>query len=604
LTASAVKNTSGILYFGDVMKKSMILIFLFISLISAPVSSSDRVDMIVLLDNSISVLPFYDEIQTSLLGRIVSEHLAPGDSFNLITFADTPEVEVAREIRNRNDIENILSYSSLLQPMGNHTDLIMALRFLYKYSLDLPLNNRKKIVILTDGIHDPPESSPYYHYSDEEAVGAVEKAAEDIHKQGWDVSIVEIEEDNNLPVLKNNSVTDESSRIASSQTDDSKINITQQSSKNGVDVIDTVSDSIGTTPKVFNPNEEDMAGIALGMPLVSVPGHLGHVSGSLTVPLTIKNRSNEPLMFSLSKVYSSGKDLLKKKVSVEIKPEGNGELQFELILPDGLVEGEQHLLIELYLVDGERISPEFLELNFLFEVKRGLAGGAAMLLDWKIITVVIALILAIVIILILKKSPRITRQAESPTPSVIASGTEDSEAELKIDRESNAASTKTVKQNELHMESQHPEDLAVMSLTNPDISDDTRIFKKNRPIHMFVFGQNTKSGVSNVQWLGLNRRRSIGNSAGSFFRIFFVKVPTILAEIECREDDFIFYPKAEDYFPDLQGPIHSCLNRRIKVVTPEEKIFFIEFRQWVSKLEKLNRLLTMTRTPGQPDMDF
>ena len=70
------------------MKKSkgiLIAVALFTILV-IPLHAADRLDMIVLLDNSVSVLPIYDEIQESLLKRIITEHLEPGDSFSLISF--------------------------------------------------------------------------------------------------------------------------------------------------------------------------------------------------------------------------------------------------------------------------------------------------------------------------------------------------------------------------------------------------------------------------------------------------------------------------------------------------------------------------------------
>ncbi|MBI9108746.1 MAG: VWA domain-containing protein [Spirochaetales bacterium] len=583
------------------MKKSIILISLLVLILSVPLFGSDRIDMIVLLDNSVSVLPYYDEIQNSLLGRIVSEHLAPGDSFSLITFADTPEVEVSREIRGRDDIEKILAYSLLLQPMGTHTDLIMALRFLYRYTLDLPLNNRKKIVILTDGIHDPPEGSPYFHRSSDETRKEIQKAAEDIRRQGWDVSIVEM---NNHPLPEFQADFDEDAVLQDSHEDavlqDSHEDAAVQDShedavqdENRLNVMDEVAASIGTKPAPFDSNEEDMAGVALGTPLVSFPSHLGTFSGNLSVPLNIQNRSNKAVFFSISKAKVAAGDLLKKKVSVEIGPGDTEKISIELVLPDGLLEGEQHLTVKLVLVDGERISPDTLDLKFYYQPKKGLIGNVDKIMDWKILAALIALMVAVIIIIILKKA--------SSSGIFSMKAAEDETIPARLDGKAIIHTRLDEEQVEIR---HHEEDLAVMSLTNPDSSDEVHIVKKNRPIHMFVFGQNTKSGVSNVKWLGIHRKRTIGGSSQCFFRIFLVKVPPVIAEIECSGDEFIFHPKALGFFPELKGSLNPCLNKRIKVVTPDDKIFFIEFRQWVSKLEQLNRLLTMTKQPGKPDMDF
>ncbi|MDC7225885.1 MAG: VWA domain-containing protein [Spirochaetales bacterium] len=549
------------------MKKS-ILIVLLILITSASVFGADRTDMIILLDNSVSVLPYYDNIQNSLIKRIISEHLLPGDTFSLITFADYPEVEISREIRNDEDISEVLAYSAILQPMGNHTDLVLALRFLYKYALDLPLNNRKKIVILTDGIHDPPPGSSYIIDSD--AVRAeIEKASADIHREGWDVSIVELE--------------------------DGPEEIEALTGENRTDVIDTVSQTLGSKPSAFVNDGTDMAGIALGIPLVGIPSHLGESSGELKVPLSIKNRSNEALLFSLSAVNSDGNDILAEKASIRLDPGAEDVLDMKLKLPAELAPGEYSDEINLKLIGGLNTEPKTLKLNYTLIEKGSLNRGLEFILDWRVIAVIVAIIIAVIIILLIKRAGtgRIGGYYEN----------EDGEklTPLDIKHEDEASvEEKAVKEEE--SEKREPEEYLIAAMASE--SEDVIPHKKNRPVQMLVYGQNTKLGISNVKWLGLNKKRSIGSSSSSIFRIFFIKVPSVIAHIECTGDDFILTPVKEEFFPDLSGPLHNCLNKKIKIVSQENKMFYIEFRQWISELEKLNRLLSMTKHSGSPDMEF
>ena len=575
------------------MKKSIILIILMILMLSVSVFGADRIDMIVLLDNSVSVLPFYDQIQKSLLGKIISEHLKPGDTFSLITFADVPEVEISREIKNQGDIEEILAYSSILQPMGNYTDLVLALRFLYKYTLDLPLNNRKKIIILTDGIHDPPEGSSYIYSSPEDARIEIKKAGDEIHREGWDVSIVEIEK----PETAEPDAGTSAEAVADLIETPDKTGETGGTGGTGEtkDFIGTVSESLGSKPNVFTKDENDMAGVALGIPLVSLPEHLGETNGELIVPLKITNRSNEALLFSVSAVLSDGGDILKDKTSLKLNSKETGKLNIGLVLPDVQEAGEKSREIELKLVGGLKSSPEKLTLRYTFMPKGNLNRGIDFISDWRVIAVIIAVIVAAAAVVLIKKAS---------FPAIGAGNDE------KSPEQTHAASVPVRKDEKQIKPSGETKEIKIdieaepVFATDRTAADEHEQYHKNRPIKMIVYGQNTKLGIANTQWLTVNKKRSIGSAPSSSYRIFFIKVPALIARIECTGEDFIFYPEAADFFPELDGPLHNCLNRRIKIINEDHKMFFIEFRQWVSELERINRFLSMTHYTGKPDLDF
>ncbi|HAK47625.1 MAG TPA: hypothetical protein DCO79_17110 [Spirochaeta sp.] len=561
------------------MKKSILLILL-ILVLSASVFGVDRVDMIVLLDNSVSVLPFYDNIQNSLIKRIISEHLKPGDTFSLITFADYPEVEISREIKNDKDINEILAYSAILQPMGNHTDLILALRFLYKYTLDLPLSNRKKIVILTDGIHDPPSDSPYYNSDPNVVKAEIEKAAGDIHREGWDVSIVELEDAPGTDGVLSTADSDE-------EADDPAV----------IDVIDTVAETLGSKPNAFKNDGTDMAGIALGIPLVGIPEHLGETRGELTVPLSIRNRGNEVMLFSLSAVNAEGSDILKEKVSIKLEPDSEGVLNVKLNIAADSEPGEYSKDIGLKLVGGLNTEPRTLKINYTFIEKGGFDRAIDMLLDWRVIAVLIAVIVAVIIIILVKRASSGDGEFINPLPYK-----DEEEEKTGTARETEKETSTAVPAGQETSKKREPEEYLIAAMSSE--TEDEIPHKKHRPVQMLVYGQNTKLGITNVKWLGLNRKRSIGSSSYSIFKIFFIKVPSVIADIECTGDDFIFTPVRNEYFPDVEEPIHYCLNKKIKIVNTDNKMFYIEFRQWVSELEKLNRLMAMTKHSGKPDMEF
>ena len=574
------------------MKKSILIIFLLVAMLSVSVYGADRVDMIVLLDNSVSVLPIYNDIQESLLKRIISEHLNPGDTFSLLTFADYPEVEISREIKNEDDIQEILNYSAILQPMGNYTDLVLALRFLYKYTLDLPLNNKKKIVILTDGIHDPPPGSPYIFSNPADAETEVKKVSDEIHREGWDVSIVEIESQDDTVASSGSGAADSGEGSEKTTTADAGPGPSDESPK--ANFIDTVAESLGSEPNKFSSEEKDMAGIALGIPLVSVPDELGSTSGSLTVPLTVYNRSNRMILFSLSSVIYGGNDLLEEKASMKLDPKETKILDIELNLPEDLSFGNNSIEVSLKLVGGLETEPDFLRLNFNLQEKTGLKRSLDFITDWRFLAILAGVIIALIVIILVKRTPApkkgVSDAEEYEYNATVAAA---------VTEEINDTDEKSAGQNG---KTREPEEYLIAAITTD--TDEPIPTKKNRPIQMMAYGQNTKLGISNVKWLGLNRKRSIGSSSSSIFRIFFLKVPSTIAYIECTGDDFIFTPEIKEYFPDLDGPMHNCLNKKIRVVNKDSHLFYIEFRQWISELEKINRILSMTKHSGAPDTEF
>ena len=141
------------------MKKSIIILLFSITITNWLVS--EQIDNIVLLDTSVSMLPYYSSTVNYLINDIVKQQLQIGDSFHLLSFNDYPEYEISRTIKGESEIVDILNRILLLQPVGKYTDLISAFSFLYEYTAKLRLNSIKNIIILTDGIHDPPPDSSY-----------------------------------------------------------------------------------------------------------------------------------------------------------------------------------------------------------------------------------------------------------------------------------------------------------------------------------------------------------------------------------------------------------------------------------------------------------
>jgi hypothetical protein len=120
----------------------------------------------------------------------------------------------------------------------------------------------------------------------------------------------------------------------------------------------------------------------------------------------------------------------------------------------------------------------------------------------------------------------------------------------------------------------------------------------HRPVEFRLSGQNPYNGGRNIRWIG-NSSRSVGGG-GSFFLIFLIKVPERLAEVSFTEKGLRFAPLKPEFFPELQGPVENCIDRPMTLRT-EHGDFSILFREWISPLERINRILHLIDEPGLKD---
>ena len=177
------------------MNKNFLLLLLIAGFFLITPSKADAkpIDMVVLLDTSGSVLPIYDDLLNFITKNIISDYLKYGDTFHLLSFDADPSFVISKKINNKKDIESILSDLFLLYPFGKHTDLISALKYLRNYVSGISNDSSREIVILTDGLHDPSEGSPYQSIVDPATgVNLLEKEMEELAKTNWKINIIRL----------------------------------------------------------------------------------------------------------------------------------------------------------------------------------------------------------------------------------------------------------------------------------------------------------------------------------------------------------------------------------------------------------------------------
>jgi Mg-chelatase subunit ChlD len=121
-------------------------------------------DAFVVLDESGSMKPIFERVTAFLADALVRDYLEPEDYLCLIGFSDAPCVRVSQRVSSPAEKENLAAIVKSLNvvPQG-YTDMGRALE---KTLLELERladpSHQQVILILTDGLNQPPRDSVYY----------------------------------------------------------------------------------------------------------------------------------------------------------------------------------------------------------------------------------------------------------------------------------------------------------------------------------------------------------------------------------------------------------------------------------------------------------
>jgi len=179
------------------MKKIRILaaitvFFLIISALHAQTTRQNTVDVIVLMDTSGTVLPYYEVINKRVLQSIISKFVRIGDSFHLISFNAVPRYEMSQKINTEADLSRVVSRFMLLYQLGQSADFLSGINFAGQYMTKLSSEQEKILIVISDGIFNPPASSPYRNYTGEQVKTELAKISGSIRAKGWKVYYVKL----------------------------------------------------------------------------------------------------------------------------------------------------------------------------------------------------------------------------------------------------------------------------------------------------------------------------------------------------------------------------------------------------------------------------
>jgi hypothetical protein len=113
-------------------------------------------DIVVLFDMSRSgpdepfdALVHFEETRDYITGAFLKEFLRKGDTFHLISFGETPRIELSRRIEGEGDYRTIIRRILLLYPVAQNGSLENVAAYAETFVNELPPVRQKKVVFFT-----------------------------------------------------------------------------------------------------------------------------------------------------------------------------------------------------------------------------------------------------------------------------------------------------------------------------------------------------------------------------------------------------------------------------------------------------------------------
>lgn len=566
-----------------------------LSLAVRPVAA-ENIDLVVMVDTSSSMFPYFDDLMNYLVHDLLAARLHRGDTFHLLSFDSSPEVEIALEMSSAEAADRAFGRILLLHPLGRYNDLVGALEFLYKYAKELPETNPKQIILITEGMHDPPPGSAH-RLPDAAVRQAVNDAAGAMRKEGWTFNI--------LKVPPEPAPGEEGLRSY----------LPDLAKRLGVPVV-----------PYRTAEKQAVTGMTTGFPTLIFPPALGNVGNRFTASFRVKNWKSEPIIVRLSGVHSDGAELLDRKVSLTVAANAEAPLDVPIRLPASYPTGEHSANVQLVFEDDLRISPTSGTLSFTYTGRGGLPLPRLTFLYVIYILIALAIIYGLIRLFLFLGSRMqegaVSGFARRAGPSVAEPGV--GVAARRRGRANEAAESpegrpvagKKVAPASMGgpagrltgapPEHEAPPQGPFRRGIRPTVASLKRSLPRSEMekgtlpslIEMRVSLQNHHIGFRNVHRIPDGGRRSVGGGPSSYL-IFLVRVPASIAEITNQHGKYAFTPLRTELFPGMNGPIEDCLGVEIPFVTPGGRQMSLHFREWVSPLHEINRIMRSVHFEGR-----
>ncbi len=416
------------------IKKFLALVLLACALAPAV---SEGADIVVLMDASGTILPWFDEINSKVLVDITRKFVREGDTFHLISFNSRVNLEIVQPIGSEADVSRVVSRFMLLYPLGQNSDFLSGLHYTWQYVSTLEQSREKVVIVISDGIFNPPADSPYASYNNDQVKADIAQISRQIRGAGWSVYYVKLPfpEDAEITTLDGKSVSvpqdakasKGSKKAATTGSDSKEKEGANAERKKYVDISSEFESALDIGVSELQPESvpNTFVDSLFSMPEVAFPDDLGKRGRNFVLPLRLKNVSDKTVNMELTGVYWEDIDVLGKNAFLNLSPGASGTLRAEIRLPETVALGPQELPLSLRFSGGTRVNPQSgtVRLTVIpFSPEMFFVSGASLALS--AILVAIALLFVFILVIV------VVRKTARPVPDAVsAAATAESMAE-------------------------------------------------------------------------------------------------------------------------------------------------------------------------------
>lgn len=158
----------------------------------AQIAPQKNAEIVILMDTSGTILPYYEDINNRVLSEINDKFVRKGDTVHVLSFNADARYEMSQKINSEADMSRVVSRFLLLYQLGKNSDFLTGLQYARQYVSNLPEKKERILIIISDGIFNPPSSSQYKSYRDDQIKNEIGLLAGSIRKKGWRVYYVKL----------------------------------------------------------------------------------------------------------------------------------------------------------------------------------------------------------------------------------------------------------------------------------------------------------------------------------------------------------------------------------------------------------------------------
>ena len=321
-------------------------------------------DIVVLMDASGTILPWFEEINNRVLVDITRKFVRQGDTFHLISFNSRVNLEIVQPIETEADISRVVSRFMLLYPLGQNSDFISGLHYTWQYVSSLEQSREKIVIVISDGIFNPPKDSPYAAFTTDQVKSEITKIARQIRGAGWNVYYIKLPfpEQAEIKNLDGNLI---SGSVKKGKAKDDAQSDGETASESGTpkqyyDVSSEFSSSLDITQSQLPKDNVPLTFIdsVFSMPEAVFPQELGKKGRVFILPVKLRNTSDNRVNMELTNVYWKDMDILGRTSFLNLSPGERGTLRAEIHLPKTVSNGSLDLPVRLQFSGGLRVNPQ------------------------------------------------------------------------------------------------------------------------------------------------------------------------------------------------------------------------------------------------------